>query len=41
MNPWNPFRPAASENFFEMRDQEEYFERNSRKDNINNAQSLH
>ena len=40
-NRYNPFRGAEYNNFFEMRDAEEYFRRQKEKDNRNPSVSLH
>lgn len=39
-NRYNPFRGAEFDNFFEMRNSEEYMERNHHKKNLNDASSL-
>lgn len=40
-NRYNQYRGAEYDNFFEMRDAEEYFERQEKKGNVANSVSLH
>ena len=40
-NRYNQYRGREYDNFFEMRDAEEYFERQEKKDNVANSVSLH
>lgn len=41
MNRYNPYRGKEYDNFFEARDAEEYFYRQEKKNNTENAVSLH